>query len=659
MDLNLFRRFWQEKPRVAVRPEQHEMRSAFDRLERLRAAMSGSGMGTFCWNIATNVVDCDDNLSRLLGVGVTASTLSFDEFLARVHPDDRKCVSEGCQRCASEGEFEQGFRTAEAPARWLLGKAKVVRSVDDGAPLYLTGGCVDISKRQQAENEWHSRHVQVCESEARLRALVQDSPLGILMMDLDGRPIFYNPKCEEIHGMTLAEARGTGWLQALHPEDRDYIAVSWREASVQRRSWAQTYRFLHRDGRIVWVSGRAGPMHVDREHVGFVGVLEDITSLKLAEEAVRRSEAKLRRIADSGMVGLFYWNVDGQIAEANDKFLQMLGYAREELETRGLNIRNLTPSRWHALDDEKLSEVMRKGVASPWEQEFFASNGAAVPVLLVEAMLEESDRRGIAICLDISERKMAEAERDRLLERERQARQQAERATRARDEMISIIAHDLRNPLQVLSIVLSGMLKRSTQNESAAQELLLLQRTANSMETLLSSLLDVSQIEAGTFVLRKGDVKVAELLSEVRELFEARARERSVALSCDVEADVSVVVGDRARLMQVLWNLVGNALKFTPPQGKVTLRARRDDDSLRLSVEDTGTGIPHEHLPHLFDRFWQGNRKSGIGAGLGLSIAKGIVEAHGGEIWVESRAGQGSRFHFTIPAGVRRDLTCK
>ena len=133
------------------------------------------------------------------------------------------------------------------------------------------------------------------------------------------------------------------------------------------------------------------------------------------------------------------------------------------------------------------------------------------------------------------------------------------------------------------------------------------------------------------------------------ELFDQQARPRQITIVCETDPQIREVFADRERLCQVLSNLMGNAVKFTPDRGRVVLRARRRAGEIQISIEDTGPGILAENLPYIFDRFWQADRKSRSGTGLGLPIAKSIVEAHGGRIWVESTLGHGSTFHFTLP----------
>ena len=245
---------------------------------------------------------------------------------------------------------------------------------------------------------------------------------------------------------------------------------------------------------------------------------------------------------------------------------------------------------------------------------------------------------------------MREEERERLLESERQARQGAERATRLRDDVLAVVAHDLRNPVHTI-ILSTGVLHDIPLDEpQRRQRLAVIDRTAKGMDHLIGDLLDATRIESGTFDVRRGHVQVSALLDDALESFDAQAKECGITLQCSVSQDLPPVVGDRDRLAQVLSNLIGNALKFTPRGGTIRVNAIAGaDDVLEVSVADSGNGIPAEHLPHVFDRFWQADRQGRAGAGLGLSIVKGIVEAHGGRIRVASVVGEGTTFSFTIP----------
>jgi signal transduction histidine kinase len=169
------------------------------------------------------------------------------------------------------------------------------------------------------------------------------------------------------------------------------------------------------------------------------------------------------------------------------------------------------------------------------------------------------------------------------------------------------------------------------------------------MNRLIQDLLDVALMEAGQLSIGRTRLSAGELIAEAVDMQRPLASSSSLELRVDVDPGVADVWGDRNRLLQVFENLIGNAIKFTQAGGRITAGATSRDDEVVFWVADTGSGIRSEHLPHLFDRFWQATRTRGLGAGLGLPITKGIVEAHAGRIWVESNAASGSTFFFTIP----------
>ena len=226
--------------------------------------------------------------------------------------------------------------------------------------------------------------------------------------------------------------------------------------------------------------------------------------------------------------------------------------------------------------------------------------------------------------------------------------QESREAVRARDEMVAIVSHDLRDPLATIftgCAVLELDPSAALQAKTPAAML----RAATQMQRLVQDLLDVTRIEAGGIALDLSDVDVPSLLAETALLFQSASREKTVRVEVRVEAGLPRARADRGRVQQVLSNLIGNAIKFTRRGGLVEVGAEMTGRAIRLSVRDDGQGIAAEQLPRLFDRFWQAERDQRGGAGLGLAIAKGLVEAHGGTIEVQSAIGRGSTFSFTLP----------
>jgi PAS domain S-box-containing protein len=230
---------------------------------------------------------------------------------------------------------------------------------------------------------------------------------------------------------------------------------------------------------------------------------------------------------------------------------------------------------------------------------------------------------------------------------------QAQEAVLARDDLLAIVSHDLKNPLSAIlvsSAALREIVPDDERFERVSYRAELIQRAAYRMNHLIAQLLDSASIEAGRLPVERKPQSVAALVVEAVEAMESLARQKSLRLAARVAAGgAGVALCDRERVLQVLSNLIGNAIKFTAEEGQITVAAELLEGEAQLAVIDTGAGIPEDQRAHLFERYWQGDRAKRLGTGLGLYIAKGIVEAHGGRIWVESQPGRGSTFYFTLP----------
>ncbi len=221
---------------------------------------------------------------------------------------------------------------------------------------------------------------------------------------------------------------------------------------------------------------------------------------------------------------------------------------------------------------------------------------------------------------------------------------------RARDEMVGVVSHDLRNPVAAVKM-LSRTLLRAPENDrtQARESIELISQAAEQMDALIRDLLDVNRLDAGKLVISPVSVDPSALLTDSLQTLRPLVDEKGIGLDLQIETILPKVMADPERIQQTLSNLVGNAMKFSPTGSKIVVIARSDRDRVIISVVDKGKGIAPDHLPRVFDRYWQSSRTDRQGAGLGLAISKGIIEAHGGRIWIESKPSEGTTASFSLP----------
>jgi PAS domain S-box-containing protein len=220
---------------------------------------------------------------------------------------------------------------------------------------------------------------------------------------------------------------------------------------------------------------------------------------------------------------------------------------------------------------------------------------------------------------------------------------------RALDTMVGVVSHDLRNPVAAVKMLSRTLLSPENTGPPARETIELISQAAVQMDSLIRDLLDVNRLDAGKLAIETAPIDPSVLLTDALQTLRPLVVEKGIDLDLQIQSGLPKVMADRARIQQTLSNLVGNAIKFSPAGTKIVVMARGFDDSVVISVLDEGKGIPPEQLPRVFDRYWQSARTDRQGAGLGLAIAKGIIETHGGRIWMESSPGEGTTASFTLP----------
>ncbi|MEO8876402.1 MAG: ATP-binding protein [Polyangiaceae bacterium] len=308
---------------------------------------------------------------------------------------------------------------------------------------------------------------------------------------------------------------------------------------------------------------------------------------------------------------------------------------------------------WPALDpnEHPVGIIIQLARVAEFRQKATAINEALLIAGLRQHELTEAARKlNQQLQREIAERKQAQDEL-------RKAVEQAQRATSVRDNILAIVSHDLKNPLSTILMSLTVMERAwgGDDRRKSKKQMGSIKHSADRMDRLIQDLLDTASIEEGKLFVEPRRLAVAPLVAEAIDAIEPLATHKSLHIRNELPADLPPVFADAGRLLQVFANLLGNAIKFTPGGGTITVRADTVGETVQFSVTDTGAGIPEGDLTHLFDRFWQARPTAREGTGLGLNIVRGIVVAHGGRIWVDSRVGAGSTFFFTLPFALRDD----
>lgn len=609
---------------------------------RLRTSLDAAAVGAFIFDVHLNTLDWAHGLDRLFG---DLGKRTLEEFFAAMHPDDLPQVMANYGRSATEGvPYEDEYRVIwpDGSVHWLHVRGDVVRGAD-GRPSYIIGAAADITGRRRLESAVRAR-------EAEFATLADNISQLAWMAGPDGDRTWCNRRWFEYTGQTREQALGLGWMQAHDPDLADEALNTQRSSFASGETWERVVRLRRHDGEYRWFLARAIPVRNDDGTVLYwLGTNTDITDRQLLEDVLREREARLRRALEVENIGVIFFDNEHRITAVNRAFALMSGYADDQAVGRIL-WHDFTTIRESQHVRERASEFDATGRTKPSEEEFVRPDGRRWWGLVTANRIGPNE--GVKFLLDITARKDAEAALAGMLGREQSAREHAEREARLREQVLGIVAHDLRNPTHTIFMA-AGVLRDLPLNESErTQQVALIRRSAMRMERLIADLLDVSRMKAGTFAVQRNDVRADTVCAEVREIFDHQAKEAGLTLEAEVEPGLPVFKGDGERLVQLLTNLVGNALKFTPNGGRIVMHARHRGADVEFVVRDTGRGIASEHLPAVFDRFWQAER-GGSGAGLGLAIAKGIAEAHDGRIEVASRPGEGAAFTVTLPVETR------
>ena len=509
---------------------------------------------------------------------------------------------------------------------------------DSGLSVYLK----DISERKVAEL-----------ANMRLAAIVESSEDAIVSKDLKGIIKSWNKGAERIFGYTEDEVLGKS-VTILIPEER----VDEEPAILKQISMGlpvEHYETIRRrkDGTLINISITVSPIRNENGVViGASKIARDISDRERREKQIRFQASLLDAVEEAVIATdlngtILFWNL----------FAEGL-YGWTNAEALGANVLEIVPTSATRDDAAEILSKLREGQS--WTGEFTAQkkDGTIFPTLVTDSPIysKQGELIGIVgVSIDITDRKLAENERVRLLEREREARAQAEEANRLKDEFLATLSHELRNPLNVILGYAEVLLRSDEAQESPfiSRAAEILKRNALAQSQLVRDLLDLSRLHMGKLTLNRETVSLTAAIQNAVETVQEEAKEKGIEIKIDVPTDMVFVDADPLRLEQIVWNLLNNAVKFTPKGGKVELRLTSEGELAQLVVADTGQGIEPAFLPHVFEMFRQADatisRKHG-GMGIGLALVQQLVELQDGSVSVSSDgSGQGAQFTITFP----------
>ncbi len=762
--------------------------------ERYRALLEQSSEGIWCFELEVPAClecpedeliqhfyeyaylrDCNDVMAQMYGFSRAEEIIGtrLEEFNPPSNPRNIEYLRHF---------IRSGYRLVDAESHEIdrYGNSKyflnnLVGIVENGVFVRAWGTQRDITERKRVEDALR-------ESESRFRALADSTIEGVVIHENE-KVLDANPAFAKIFGYDFHEVIGKSGADFLTPESHKIAQ----------------YNFKIADGKPYELTGiKKDGTHIILEVVGRkciyqgrsvrVTVVRDITERKRTEIALRESEKRFRRLVESNIFGVACGDLKGGLYYANDYFLNMIGYSREELLSGQVRWNKITPPEYQLLDAQAIEEVKRHGLITPFEKEYIRKDGSRVPIFIGGALLQEPEQQQqetIVFCLDISEReaalrdrkraeealrqreeelrlitnavpvfisyvdaqqryrfnnkryedwygipaseingkhikevmgesayqsvrpyveavlrgeqityetqilskdggsrylnisyvpqfypggevegfvalisditerKLTEQEREQLLANEKIARTEAETANRLKDEFLATLSHELRTPLNAMLGWTQLLRSRKFDESITTRALETLDRNTKSLTTLIEDILDVSRIVRGTLHLNLRPVQLASVVEAALDTVRPAAVAKEIHLECRFDPAVGVVIADGNRLQQVVWNLLANAVKFTPVGGRVEVEIERRDSGVQLRVSDTGEGIPANFLPYVFERFRQADSsstRSHGGLGLGLAIVRHLVELHGGTVTAQSQGiGEGATFIVNLP----------
>ncbi|EMI20597.1 sensory box sensor histidine kinase/response regulator, partial [Rhodopirellula maiorica SM1] len=582
-------------------------------------------------------------------LGYSEAELLQSTFQDLTHPDDLNADLNNVQflldgRIDSYA-MEKRFIRKDGSQVWGKLTVSLVRDVT-GNPKHFITVVEDIQQRKDADAKLREYTSQI----RKLSLVASKTKHSVVICDSDGRIEWVNDGFTHLTGYTLDEVVGEYPNDLLIGPETDANTVCLISDAVRRgESVAVEIVNYNKSGEKYWIDLKIDPVFDEQgELTQFIGTQVNITERKNAEIAMRQQQKRFQRFLRSDIVGIAIVRISGEVVQANDEMLRIVGSSPARFEQQVFDWRELTPEEYSPRDEQATTELLATGAVKPYEKELIRHDGTRVPVVIGATRLDEEDDLTLCFVLDATSQKEAQAKLQ-------SAKRVAEKANLAKSEFLAAMSHELRTPLNGV-IGMTELLSETGLDARQKRFVDACQSSGKALMTLINDILDFSKIEAGHLELDEHRFDLLELLDDVMTSMPTRLAGKQIELLYQLDHPATMTLsGDSNRLRQVLFNLIGNAIKFTE-RGEVTLlaepqRLTESEATIQFSITDTGIGIPRDRIHRLFQAFSQmdssTSRQYG-GTGLGLSISKGLVDLMGGSIGVQSEEGVGSRFWFTL-----------
>ncbi len=645
--------------RVKAQEESRQISAELERSEeRLRFSLEAGRIGAWDLDLTINRAWRSLEHDQIFGYETLLPNWTYDMFLEHVLPEERGRVNETFQAAlagSDKWEVECRIQRADGEIRWVVPHAAVVRD-EQGAPLRMYGTVIDITERKETE-------AAVRESEAKFRQLADTIPQLAWMADAEGWIFWYNQRWYEYTGTTPQEMEGWGWQSVHDPAELPNVLARWQASIASGKPFDMVFPLKGADGKFRQFLTRVAPFR-DREGqiTLWFGTNTDVEDQNRAAEALRERREQLALALEAGQLGTWQLNLQSMELTASDGCKANFGLPADAPFDYTTHLDLIHPDDRAAVE-AAVQEAVGQGKSYAAEYRVKWPDGEAHWISARGRLVDGTERgtlRLIGVTQDITELKLAEEQRERILAAERAARAEAEHVGRMKDEFLATLSHELRTPLNAIfgwtQLIKSG----GDEPALVTEGIEVIDRNVRVQTQLIEDLLDMSRVISGKLRLDVQHLEPGTSINAAIETVSPAAEAKGIRIEKILDPLAGPISGDPGRLQQIIWNLLSNAIKFTRRGGKVQVRLERVNSHIEITVADTGEGIDPEFLPFVFDRFRQAdastNRKHG-GLGLGLAIAKQLAELHGGSIRAESAGrGQGTSFIVSLPIKVMHAL---